>query len=207
MAESAKCATCGNLYDPDNIRETHPYRHPVNGPIPKKEKEQGQGEEPSMHTRVQQLPSDPVLRFALIQAGVISADDLRKAEDMLAATGMISTTPRSEPSNPSGDPQADEWGGRETAAEWGRKLNESRGVGALQLETRGFEGKMDGDLELWLGDAFESWLPEKDSNEARLLIHLQDVGEIELYGGARITKVINGPVVDVSSYAKWHDGS
>jgi hypothetical protein len=40
-----------------------------------------------------QPPGDPVLRFLLIQAGIITADQLTEAERTLMATGMLQTFP------------------------------------------------------------------------------------------------------------------
>lgn len=42
-------------------------------------------------TRIAKTPSDPVLRYILIQAGVITVEDLDKAEATLAATGLLTT--------------------------------------------------------------------------------------------------------------------
>lgn len=71
------CSTCGQAYDPDRLQETHPYRHPVNGPLQAQPKDD-----------TPQFPTDPILRLALIRAGVITAKDLTEAEEELKATGV-----------------------------------------------------------------------------------------------------------------------
>jgi hypothetical protein len=43
-------------------------------------------------------PTDPVLRVALIQTGVLTSDDLRKAEDTLRASMGLGGVPDGEPS-------------------------------------------------------------------------------------------------------------
>ena len=79
----AVCSTCGNEYDPDDKENTHPYRHPVNGVLPKRKPEEG-----SPRPSVLDLPMDPVLRLVLIRKGLIEPLDLTEAEQELAATGM-----------------------------------------------------------------------------------------------------------------------
>jgi hypothetical protein len=53
-------------------------------------------------------PTDPVLRVALINAGVITADDLRKAEDMLKASMGLEGGPN----------------GKSPEGTWGRQVQE-----------------------------------------------------------------------------------
>lgn len=83
MANNAVCTTCHNSYDPGDISGTHPYRHPVNGPLVN-----AKDQEKSSRTQIESLPADPVLRVALIEKGILDPLDLTKAEQMLAATGM-----------------------------------------------------------------------------------------------------------------------
>lgn len=40
------------------------------------------------------VPSDPVLRYVLVQKGIITSDDLTEAEKTLAATGLLHTQPQ-----------------------------------------------------------------------------------------------------------------
>lgn len=90
LESKAKCATCGNYYDPDNPEETHPYRHPIDGPLTNGSKEpEGQRGSP-------QMPSDPILRYILINKGVISVSELTEAEEMLRASGMVLTNPTTQ---------------------------------------------------------------------------------------------------------------
>lgn len=84
-SEWPTCTTCGNQYNPDDIRTTHPYRHPVNGPLKSPKSE---STEQSDKTRVDQLPTDPILRMVLVKKGIISPLDLTEAEDLLAASGI-----------------------------------------------------------------------------------------------------------------------
>lgn len=53
-------------------------------------------------TRPRQMPFDPVLRFLLVQKGIISADELTSAEAQLRATGLLVTPPPTpeEPTSP-----------------------------------------------------------------------------------------------------------
>lgn len=83
VREQAICSTCGNSYDPGNIQETHPYRHPVNGPV--RDASQDKQSESKSQPR---LPSDPILRLVLIEKGLITVDDLNEAEARLKASGM-----------------------------------------------------------------------------------------------------------------------
>lgn len=101
------CSTCGNPYDPENIAETHPYRHPVNGSIFNTKKTEMDQQEPGLLDKVKSLPSDPLLRFALIQAGVITPEQLEQAELVLAATGMAVTGPQIRREARSTDDRAD----------------------------------------------------------------------------------------------------
>lgn len=80
------CSTCGNRYDPDNISETHPFRHPVNGGLVNKPAQQ----DADMAAKGSgSLPSDPILRLVLIEKGIITVEDLDRAEAKLRASGMI----------------------------------------------------------------------------------------------------------------------
>lgn len=81
------CGTCGNQYDPTDVQGTHPYRHPVDGPlIDSKENRSESSEKTTDH-----LPTDPVLRLVLIEKGVIGTEDLQRVEEQLAASGMAIT--------------------------------------------------------------------------------------------------------------------
>lgn len=50
----------------------------------------GKPEQPQQPRSVT-TPADPILRYLLIQAGVITVEDLDKAEAVLRATGMLQT--------------------------------------------------------------------------------------------------------------------
>lgn len=61
--------------------------------------------------------------------------------------------------------------------------------GASQPDTRTFDGEMDGDLELWLGHAFESWLPSREG----LVIRTPD-GEVEVFAGTVLIRRPDGTI-------------
>ena len=81
----ATCSTCGNSYDPDFPVKTHPYRHPIDGPLIEQKAQQ---EAELASEAAARLPSDPILRLVLIEKGLISVDDLNEAEAKLRASGM-----------------------------------------------------------------------------------------------------------------------
>lgn len=81
----ATCATCGRDYDPDNIQGTHPFRHPVDGPL----NDSGQMKQSPNRDPVQGLTTDPILRLVLIEKGLITVADLDAAEAKLKASGMV----------------------------------------------------------------------------------------------------------------------
>ena len=54
----------------------------------------GKRDHPGGEIRGLNLPSDPVLRFVLVQAGVVNAQQLDEAEKMLRQTGILKTHDR-----------------------------------------------------------------------------------------------------------------
>lgn len=74
------CASCKRVHGVDGYFPQHPYRRPgdpVGSFKPDKE--------PEVRGRGMVGPFDPVLRQALIDKGVLTPDDLRAAEEKIAA--------------------------------------------------------------------------------------------------------------------------
>lgn len=78
------CPICGRL-EPDHDLEKHKALHDqASGRA--RERSAGDASAPQREVRA---PRDPVLRALLIRKGVISADELAKAEDELRSTGAL----------------------------------------------------------------------------------------------------------------------
>jgi len=78
MSSDDLCSLCGNdrQWHVDN-QAIHMFAGPGQGLVRKP---------PAMEVRVSSLPFDPVLRLALIDAGVLTLEQLQAAEDKIHAT-------------------------------------------------------------------------------------------------------------------------
>ena len=93
--EDDECRTCGWTYQWHlENKPVHPFNNDEAGATaflgPRRDRDTGdrgsRAPRDAENPPTVVWPTDPVLRVALIAAGVISADDLRKAEDMLKAS-------------------------------------------------------------------------------------------------------------------------
>lgn len=78
----------------------------------------------------------------------------------------------------------------ETTRMWAREYEQG------PIEMRTFTGEMDAEVELWLGEAFESWLP----SARQLLIKINGF-EVRVVPGQRLVKLPDGEVLVSSSPA------
>lgn len=96
MSQPDTCSLCNRAEEEHRAAEKydvvhHPFTRPgqplkhIGGDV------KGKKEAPGAAVQSSGLPADPVLRFVLVEKGLISPDDLEKAEKLLHTMGVIRT--------------------------------------------------------------------------------------------------------------------